>query len=337
MYEFFHKSGCHCLGQGTVLTGTCLAGEVSINDKVEIANISLEKKIKSIQVFKKPVNSIRRGDRAGLCVTQFDSSLLERGIVSFPGVLKSLHACIIALKKVRFYKSDISSNQKFHIVAGYEVVMGKITLFSSSEQSFSPDSPFEFLSNTDEPTPNEEQTVFASIQFERPVLVTPQVIFIGSKLDSDVHFKNCRLAFYGSPVFSLHEENYATSVLPNLKVFKKKSKEGRIERIFSDDVVICKHLLKKESSIEKFIHLKVVFSTGHEGVIIGTFGQGGKVKVQIKGGVSEKIKVAYPTKKGRKQQGDGPIDDESEVKEDAIKVVLNLKKFIFTTQSKIVQ
>ena len=163
MYQFFHKSGCHCLGQGTVLTGTCLAGEVSINDKVEIATISLEKKIKSIQVFKKPVNSIRRGDRAGLCVTQFDSSLLERGIVSFPGVLKSLHACIIALKKVRFYKSDISSNQKFHIVAGYEVVMGKITLFSSSEQSFSPDSQFEFLSNTDEPTPNEEQTVFASI------------------------------------------------------------------------------------------------------------------------------------------------------------------------------
>ena len=138
-------------------------------------------------------------------------------------------------------------------------------------------------------------------------------------------------------MFSLHEENYATSVLPNLKVFKKKSKEGRIERIFSDDVVICKNLLKKESSIEKFIHLKVVFSTGDEGVIIGTFGQGGKVKVQIKGGVSEKIKVAYPTKKGRKQQGDGPIDDESEVKEDAIKVVLNLKKFIFTTQSKIAQ
>ena len=138
-------------------------------------------------------------------------------------------------------------------------------------------------------------------------------------------------------MFSLHEENYATSVLPNLKVFKKKSKEGRIEWIFSDDVVICKHLLKKESSIEKFIHLKVVFSTGDEGVIIGTFGQGGKVKVQIKGAVSEKIKVAYPTKKGRKQQGDGPIDDESEVKEDAIKVVLNFKKFIFTTQSKIVQ
>ncbi|KAK9716950.1 Elongation factor Tu GTP binding domain [Popillia japonica] len=57
----------HCFGikgQGTILTGTVLNGRVAINDVIEIPVMALERKVKSIQVFRKPVKCISQGDRA---------------------------------------------------------------------------------------------------------------------------------------------------------------------------------------------------------------------------------------------------------------------------------
>ena len=61
----------HCFqikGQGTVVTGTCLAGQVKVGDTIEFPLLGQEKKIRSMQMFKKPVQSIKQGDRAGICV-----------------------------------------------------------------------------------------------------------------------------------------------------------------------------------------------------------------------------------------------------------------------------
>ena len=72
----FIFSADHCFvikGQGTVLTGTVLKGQASIGDSVEIPAISESRKIKSLQVFKKPVKTIIQGDRVGICVPQLDS------------------------------------------------------------------------------------------------------------------------------------------------------------------------------------------------------------------------------------------------------------------------
>ena len=75
----------HCFpikGQGTVLTGTVLSGECKVGDTVEIPNMKLEKKVKSMQMFKRPVQSCARGDRLGMCITQLDHKLMERGLVA---------------------------------------------------------------------------------------------------------------------------------------------------------------------------------------------------------------------------------------------------------------
>ena len=40
------------------------------------------KKVKSMQMFKKPVNTAEMGDRLGICVTQFDAKKVERGQVN---------------------------------------------------------------------------------------------------------------------------------------------------------------------------------------------------------------------------------------------------------------
>lgn len=48
----------HCFlikGQGTIVTGTCLAGAAKIGDIIEFPALKQEKKIRSMQMFRKPV------------------------------------------------------------------------------------------------------------------------------------------------------------------------------------------------------------------------------------------------------------------------------------------
>ncbi|OON20074.1 hypothetical protein X801_04048 [Opisthorchis viverrini] len=51
----------HCFtvtGQGTVMTGTVLAGSIRVGETIELPRQRLQRKIKSIQMFRQPVNSI---------------------------------------------------------------------------------------------------------------------------------------------------------------------------------------------------------------------------------------------------------------------------------------
>jgi selenocysteine-specific elongation factor len=61
----------HCFqikGQGTVLTGTVLSGMVKVGDTIELPALKQDKKIKSMQMFRKPVQAAKQGDRVGICV-----------------------------------------------------------------------------------------------------------------------------------------------------------------------------------------------------------------------------------------------------------------------------
>jgi translation elongation factor EF-Tu-like GTPase len=106
----FHFAVDHCFpikGQGTVLTGTCLsgtdlflyavtlhaemyswitffshalfAGSARPNDMIEFPTLATQKKIKGLQMFRRKANVVQQGDRAGICVSNFDAKLMERG------------------------------------------------------------------------------------------------------------------------------------------------------------------------------------------------------------------------------------------------------------------
>ena len=72
---------------------------------------------------------------------------------------------------------------------------------------------------------------YALLEFEKPVTCLPDAIAIGSRLDTDVHSNVCRIAFHGSLVHAIVERDYASSVLPRLRVFKLKFREGVVERV----------------------------------------------------------------------------------------------------------
>jgi len=71
------------------MTGTVLGGQVKVGDTVELPSLQVEKKVKSMQMFRKPVQVARQGDRVGMCVTQLDANQIERGIACTPQTMKS--------------------------------------------------------------------------------------------------------------------------------------------------------------------------------------------------------------------------------------------------------
>jgi len=182
----------HCFaikGQGTVLTGTVLRGSISVGDNLEFPKLNVAKKIKSMQMFKKPINTAKQGDRIGICVTQLDSNLIERGIAAQVGSVVKFDGAIVAVNKIRFFKQQCQTKSKFHITVGHSTVMGMVHFFKNLEEpkekvdvkraqfeipkisnfDFSKDYSFEEeLYLTDEK--NAFGTQFAYIFFEKPIL-----------------------------------------------------------------------------------------------------------------------------------------------------------------------
>ena len=86
-----------------MLTGTVLAGKAKTGDIIELPAQKVEKKIKSMQMFRKPVGMIRQGDRAGICVAQLDASSIERGLAAKPKTMRSTDLLIAVVKRVSYF------------------------------------------------------------------------------------------------------------------------------------------------------------------------------------------------------------------------------------------
>eukprot|EP00899_Mesostigma_viride_P005477 jgi/Mesvir1/14930/Mv05520-RA.1 len=360
----------HCFqikGQGTILTGTVLQGCVSQNDTIELPELKMQRKVKSMQMFHRPVSRACQGDRVALCVTQLDAKLMERGIAATPGSVLTYNAAVAHVTKVKYYKAPITSKSRFHVTVGHATVMAEVSFFrdigsttsgpasrngrdgasdsggsgsssaggSSKGDSSSGGSGSEFdmtreylyanellgrpdpedsaapSSTTaattgggtraggagkgqnsgsgaqDESGGDEPQTFagpqWAILRFLTPVTGPLGALLIGSKLDADVHTKSCRLAFYGNLMQPLDTDNPAE--LQKLRIFKKKRKQGVIERHVDDRTVIVRDMLKKDSDASRYTGMRVTSETGEEGTILGPFGQSGKLKVHFPRGI----------------------------------------------------
>ena len=129
----------HCFpikGMGTVLTGTCLNGSINVNDIIEFPSLgNLQRKVKSIQMFKRRCLKIQQGDRAGICVSNFDSTSLERGVCSTPGSVKYVKGGIALVRKIiPHYKGPYLKNKsKYHVSVGHSTVMATVSFWGAKE------------------------------------------------------------------------------------------------------------------------------------------------------------------------------------------------------------
>jgi len=327
----------HCFpvkGQGTVLTGTTLRGGIKVGDTIEIPHLKLEKKIKSMQMFKKPVDSCARGDRLGICIAGLDADALERGLVCEPGTVPTFNAAIVSARKIRFFKGTIKCGSKFHVTIGHTTVMASVQFFGNvpkenqtaladamasmtlAEVPFDLSKEYKYcdelltqaeaneLIGNSAPSNAFDAPAFATyalLEFEHPITVPTDELYIASRFDTDIHANTCRLAFHGKLLHHMNTER-DPSAFRSLRVFKMKSREGSIERVQDERTVIGKGMFKKESDLTSFVGMKVWTSNNECGVIEGGFGKSGKYKVYFSNGI--------------KSEGDG-------------KLVLRFKKYIF--------
>ncbi|XP_027813660.1 selenocysteine-specific elongation factor isoform X1 [Ovis aries] len=368
----FLMSVDHCFsikGQGTVMTGTILSGSVSLGDSVEIPALKVVRKVKSMQMFHTPVSSAVQGDRLGICVTQFDPKLLERGLVCAPESLHTVHAALISVEKIPYFRGPLQTKAKFHITVGHETVMGRVMFFSPAPDSLDREPVLDSFDFSREylfqeqylcPGPAEADAAeatekagqasagccprqqWALVEFEKPVTCPRLCLVIGSRLDADIHANTCRLAFHGVLLHGLGDRDYAESALPALRVYKLKQKHGVVERVLDDHSVIGRSLFKKETNIQLFVGLRVHLSTGELGVIDSAFGQSGKFKVHIPGGLSpesKKILTSALKKRGRAGRGEAAKPEEAERLEPAQPVGLSLsfKRYVFDAHKRMVQ
>lgn len=363
---------CFCIrGQGTVMTGTILSGSLKVNDTIEIPSMKITKKVKSMQMFKTSIVEASQGDRVGICVTQFDPKLLERGLVCSPSTIPTILAAVISVKHIPYYKGTITSKSKFHITIGHETVMGKLQVFGLPPgQSMNPsqdDNVFDISreyvfqeevvdqskhfvkeaedENVDSATDAISNQQWLFIEFEKPVTCPEHSLVIGSRLDTDIHLNVCRIAFHGRLLVPVTDKNFKETFLPQLKIYKIKTREGVVERMADSYSVIAHSLFKKETNIQSFVGMKVRLSTGEQGSIEGSFGQSGKVKIRIPTGLFDdtvlKLSSSEKKKGGKSKVAVSTPPEEAansaEQLTKPIKVILEFKRYNYDPNKKMVQ
>lgn len=339
----------HCFvlrGRGTVLTGTVLQGRVRVGDTVELPELSrLQRKVRSIQMFRQPVQEALCGDRAAFAVTRLEASNVERCLLAAPGSVPSFSAAVAHVHKIRFYAGDIKSRSKLHISVGHLTVMAHLEFFglpdtaqhnggnnqpqpigrafpttsnasqASSFQAQEGAHQFEFgrqyqhqeqlhgaegrPPDDNLPGPAEQNYIgpqWVLLRFSQPVVAAPDSGLIGSKLDADASAAACRLAFCGHLVAILDTSDPLQ--LKRLQVFRRKRREGVIERVTGGDRnAVCRGMFKKETAISAFAGMQVISELGVLGTLGGTFGKSGKFTVRFDAPVVIGSKVLLTFKK----------------------------------------
>ena len=187
--------------------------------------------------------------------------------------------------------------RRYHVSIGYDTVTARVVLFRSSKENlgkFDPAIDYEFVEEMGQSKPSDcgdeashkDSTVFAVLEFDRPVMAMTNSLLIGSDLQSEDE-NACRLAFSGRLIDCSQDKQYQTTFLPSIKIFKQKSKEGSLDRVVSENQLIAKGFCKKESNIDHLVGLKVkiVLSEPNElnveARIESRFGQTNKVRLNL--------------------------------------------------------
>lgn len=289
----------HCFtirGKGTICTGTVLDGVMNVGDMLEIPQLgNCHRQVKSIEMFRKPLQQARKGDRLGVCITQFDASQLERGLLCAPGSISKCQIAVIECNPVDLYKGTIRSKTKYHVSVGHATVLATITLFKgeTSNSSFVSGSLYEYVDEID----GKDTTLkyFVMLDFEKPILWTPNCLLICSRLDLEQGGSQittthqppaCRIAFYGTIVAGSGAGD-KTSFLRGVKMFARKSKTGSIQRVVNEREIIVEDFFRKISNRDVFVGLRVHLSSGQTGRIEGTFGKASKVKITLDESLTE--------------------------------------------------
>uniref|UniRef100_A0A0N5AUX1 Tr-type G domain-containing protein n=1 Tax=Syphacia muris TaxID=451379 RepID=A0A0N5AUX1_9BILA len=273
----FVMSVDHCFpikGKGEVLTGTVVSGRCRVGMEFEIPMLKENRKIKEMQRWKKGINESKSGDRVALLVTSIPDKRLNRFVICEKGALAKVLHCLATVNVIKFFKGSINAHSKLHFSFGFDTVMATCQFLKKVK-----------IGGDIADAANDEYEVadelsdcvqYVLLSLDQAVYGHENTFYITSKLDSQA--KGCRFIFYGK-IVSILESN------ESIKCFHRKHKVGKVERLENSNSIICSSLFNKGSDVRIFEGMQVRLSTGEDGVIEGSFGKSGKVRVTLLNGL----------------------------------------------------
>ena len=328
----------HCFnikGKGTILTGTVIQGGFSLNEKIELPEFSIERKIKGIHSFKKEIKKCGQGDRVAFLVTNLKSDNIERCFLTTPGYLRKIKGVVATVNFCDYFKSSVNSKSKFHISISHLNLMADIYFFVAKKKDigyfeekmenmnfkenlekdffFDVKKEYTFVKSIEknkiffnkgetnyENLKKNKEILIGYFKFSKSVFLKKKNFYLASRFDFQTDKKVCRIAFSGTTIFNNQEDDFEKK----LKLVTYKKKYGEVDKIFNEYILIVKNIFKKETNISVFVGNIVKFDDEEnlEGEIIGTFGASGKIKVRFNESIKEKThlkgkKVYFEIKK----------------------------------------
>jgi len=118
-------------GAGTIVTGSCITGQIKTGDDIELLPAGFQTKVKNIQVHSKNSSSASAGDRAALNVTGVDKDKVHRGDITAAPKVFSPTASFYA--RLRVFNSIsgrdvIKHNKSYRFFIGTYAGQAKIIL-----------------------------------------------------------------------------------------------------------------------------------------------------------------------------------------------------------------
>ena len=123
-------------GFGTVVTGTVLSGEVSINDFLYIYPKNIKTKVKGIENHSVKVEKIKAGNRCALNISGIEKDEINRGdIISSCSNLPSSKIIHVMFEPLKNF--GVKNNEKVKIYIGTKEIKGKIRILEKNSENLS--------------------------------------------------------------------------------------------------------------------------------------------------------------------------------------------------------
>jgi selenocysteine-specific elongation factor len=114
-------------GFGTVVTGTVAAGELALDERVEVYPHGLQAKVRGIQTHGQPVSAAVAGQRAAVNLQGIERAAIERGdVLSVPGLLQPTYMLDATCELLADAPAPLETRQRVRLHVGTSEVMARV-------------------------------------------------------------------------------------------------------------------------------------------------------------------------------------------------------------------
>jgi selenocysteine-specific elongation factor len=121
-------------GFGTVVTGTVAAGQLALDERVEVYPRGIQAKVRGIQTHGRPVPGAVAGQRAAVNLQGVERAAIERGdVLSLPELLQPTYMLDATCELLRDAPAPLRPRQRVRFHIGTREVMARIHLLDAPE------------------------------------------------------------------------------------------------------------------------------------------------------------------------------------------------------------